>query len=284
MRNLIIPEIEPKEIYNNTKQKARSPEKKQILENLETYIFDRYKEYEMYSSELEKISESSIKGKNEKDALLSCYNRNKDGYLEGEVVTNIIQSQSKQHRNNCPYCGLDKPRTIDHYLPKGEFPEFSFYPLNLIPCCNYCNQKKSSRWKEDGKRTFINLYFDEVPEKEQFLFLDLKYIGSENAPYISFEIKNPDQIDSDLYELIKGHYESLELLKEFSEKIEEEISNINDLIRSYRDIPIQVHQQTIKQKFCIYKKNYGLNHWKTVLYQNLSSNNEFFIESLRSSS
>lgn len=284
MRNLIIPTIPPTHIYAVTKERARSKVKKDRLENLENYVLKRYEEYKEKRTELEKITDSTILIEEDKEALLSCYTRNKKGYFEGDVVNSIIQSQSIQHRQNCPYCGLDKPRTIDHYLPKDDFPEFSIYPLNLIPCCSYCNQKKSTTWKEDGKRTFINLYFDKVPESEQFLFLNLEYKDSDLAPYISFEIKNPDNIETDLYELIKGHYSTLDLLREFSEKIEEEISNIIDKVTHYPKITMYQHQEDFERLQRTYTRKYGLNHWQTVLYQNLVSNDAFFIETMQRTS
>lgn len=46
----------------------------------------------------------------------------------------------------CPYCGLSKNITVDHYLPRnpGAFPHFSFLSLNLVPSCSDCQGSKGS--------------------------------------------------------------------------------------------------------------------------------------------
>lgn len=284
MRKLVIPNISPKEVYATTKEKSGTNFKKQRLEALENYVLERYEDYDEKCNELERISDSNISDTGDKEALLSCYTRNKQGYLEGEVVTKIISSQSIQHRHNCPYCGMDTPRTIDHYLPKADFPEFSIYPPNLIPCCGYCNQKKSKVWRQNGKRTFINLYFDEIPEREQYLFLNIEYKNNEKAPYIIFEIHNRDNIESDLFELIKGHYTTLNLLNEFAGKINNLLSDIVDRIVHNPTVPKEEHQDNFKKLYESYTRNYGLNHWETILYQNLQTNNDFIVESIKRAS
>jgi len=37
---------------------------------------------------------------------------------------------------------VDKPRRTDHYLPKESFAEFAIHPMNLLPACTVCNEKK----------------------------------------------------------------------------------------------------------------------------------------------
>lgn len=39
----------------------------------------------------------------------------------------------------CPFCAVGQPRNLDHFLPKGQFPQFSVFPHNLVPCCRDCN-------------------------------------------------------------------------------------------------------------------------------------------------
>lgn len=54
--------------------------------------------------------------------------------------------------NICPYCGLQKSVTIDHYLPQNtqDFPHLSFFSLNLIPACTTCQGKKKAFWSASG--------------------------------------------------------------------------------------------------------------------------------------
>lgn len=45
----------------------------------------------------------------------------------------------------CPFCGgLGQVHTLDHYLPKANFPIYSVSPANLVPCCRDCNTGKGT--------------------------------------------------------------------------------------------------------------------------------------------
>jgi len=63
-------------------------------------------------------------------------------------------------RRLCPYCGYNSPNTLDHFLPKDIYPEFSMYGKNLIPACGDCNNRKGVNVWKDGQRQFINPYCD----------------------------------------------------------------------------------------------------------------------------
>jgi len=78
----------------------------------------------------------------EKEALNHCYSVRTNTFKlkRGE----IFESQSIQIKAFCPYCLLNKPATLDHYIGKTEYPEYSILIKNLIPCCNVCNQKKKT--------------------------------------------------------------------------------------------------------------------------------------------
>lgn len=60
----------------------------------------------------------------------------------------------------CPMCGSFYPATLDHVLPKTNYPEFAFFSQNLVPAC-FCNQKKgvSHIGANQGERV-LHPYFD----------------------------------------------------------------------------------------------------------------------------
>lgn len=280
MRNLNIPDLDAVDVYTEIRKNSRNTKnlrKRDRLIKLESYVLSRYSEYEKQKLSLEKISDSKITNKLDKKSLESCYNRNSEGYLEGEVVVKILEIQSAQHKNSCPYCGIDKPRTIDHYLPKSEYPEFSIYPPNLIPCCPRCNSKKSDDWRKNGKRIFINYYFDSLPD-EQFLFASLKYEKNnfDKIPLVTFEIKNNGNISKKDFSLIERHFNKLDLLKEYSEYVEEELSNIHDEISHNTHIPKKEHKETLERRAHTFARKYGVNYWKACLYNAVIASEDFF--------
>lgn len=62
---------------------------------------------------------------------------------EQSVQKPILDSLRSRELQICPACGEDgTPNTLDHYLPKEAYPEFSITPINLSPMCDICQGKK----------------------------------------------------------------------------------------------------------------------------------------------
>lgn len=62
----------------------------------------------------------------------------------------------------CPMCGSHHHGTLDHYLPRESFPEFSILLSNLVPACPYCNSGVKKGWYRGAAspERFIHPYFD----------------------------------------------------------------------------------------------------------------------------
>lgn len=69
-------------------------------------------------------------------------------------------------RGACPVCGRDALGTLDHYLPKEEYCEFSVYSKNLVPACDRCNNTRGDLVKGTvkGERP-AHPYFDNFLSK-----------------------------------------------------------------------------------------------------------------------
>ncbi|MBY5523567.1 HNH endonuclease [Rhizobium leguminosarum] len=64
----------------------------------------------------------------------------------------------------CPMCGSPMTGSLDHYLPKEVYPEFSIYSKNLVPACPACNSGTKGltyHGKEPSER-FLHPYFDKM--------------------------------------------------------------------------------------------------------------------------
>lgn len=61
----------------------------------------------------------------------------------------------------CPMCGSETHKTVDHYLPRSPWAEFSFFSLNLVPSCGTCNTKRGNRASAPGSSPKVfHPYFD----------------------------------------------------------------------------------------------------------------------------
>lgn len=67
---------------------------------------------------------------------------------------------------SCPMCGSPVTGSVDHYLPKEEFPEFAMMAANLVPACIQCNSGAKGRTFQGSKpaERFIHPYFDAMAD------------------------------------------------------------------------------------------------------------------------
>lgn len=65
---------------------------------------------------------------------------------KAEPFRYIAELRDYERLGACPYCGLSKNITVDHYLPRKHkaFPHLSFLSLNLVPACSDCQGSKGS--------------------------------------------------------------------------------------------------------------------------------------------
>lgn len=62
---------------------------------------------------------------------------------------------------SCPMCGSLGGRSLDHALPRAQFPEFSILRENLIPACTMCNtDEKGGTYRGRRPERFIHPYYD----------------------------------------------------------------------------------------------------------------------------
>lgn len=96
----------------------------------------------------------------------------------------------KEYRRNlsptiCPMCGGFGNGTLDHYLPKDSYPEYSFFSKNIIPACN-CNSLRGTAVKGLASPSrAIHPYFDDFLSDRLYQAV---FSGQFYAPCISIEI------------------------------------------------------------------------------------------------
>ncbi|QIA03838.1 HNH endonuclease [Pseudomonas fluorescens] len=94
-------------------------------------------------------------------AFSSVKEQLKSLYSTPPVALGFIEHLRNSVGGACPVCGRDALGTLDHYLPKSTYSEFSFFSKNLVPCCDRCNNKRNALVKghSAGERP-LHPYFD----------------------------------------------------------------------------------------------------------------------------
>lgn len=113
----------------------------------------------------------------------------------------------------CPYCGLNEPDTLDHFLPKTAHPLLSITLYNLIPCCNNCNHKKKVYDSSLEPVSFFNPYLN----KENPSWLEVKTIDITNQDLnIRYAFNEAAFVNDEQKEIFKLTCKELDLLSRYA--------------------------------------------------------------------
>lgn len=233
-------------------------------------------QFENHDTEFERDNLAILVPKNlgaqEKQDLISLYDYNTKPFQRLNCI--LTTSETGKRQPVCPFCTINNVNTFDHLIPKMEFPELSDHPKNLMPCCSECNSKKSSNWRINNSRRYLNLYLDDLPNI-QYLFVQLNIENS--TIHANFFIENRFGIDIGLYRRIENHYQDLELCRRFAINSYDIISELQNMLKTNRDV---IHPEDLKN-IIIRTENrnreiYGFNYWKSILKQECCTNDAVF--------
>lgn len=198
-----------------------------------------------------------------KDDLLTLYS------YQSSVIISLRESirklQIKTIIATCQNCTIDSANTLDHILPKSDYPEFVVNPLNLFPCCSNCNSYKLDGTDNAAGQKYLNLYLDDLP-KEQYLFVDVSIDANKDLDF-KFYLKNVgNKINATLFSIIESHYTRLHLFNRMKLKSIEYVSEFETKILAFNhrlkkeEIIDDLIKAVAKDKAA-----YGDNHWKCIL-------------------
>lgn len=73
----------------------------------------------------------------------------------------LKRMRTKAGLKSCPLCGSPVTGSLDHYLPRDKYREFSIMRANLVPACMHCNSSsKGTTVHGGGQKRFIHPYYD----------------------------------------------------------------------------------------------------------------------------
>lgn len=268
MRNLPIPTTPNKKKLTRIINSKNRPYKGRLV-RVRPAVKRRYDEYDAHADQLENLTMSTITGVNA-DALIKCYT-SKTG--EMSTLRDELLYPDIEDFDSCPFCGIGEPTTLDHYLPKENFPEFSVLAKNLIPICGVCNSNyKGSKWIENGQRLFIHTYYDIFPD-ECFLNASITVNNKVTIEFLPIAVGNEPYF-SDLFD---KHFKKLALKKRYRIKAASEISRKRRSLErifvrggTARDVARSLQTEASELEV-----EYSKNHWKPVLYKALSGSVDF---------
>jgi 5-methylcytosine-specific restriction endonuclease McrA len=146
-----------KTLANNHKLAAVNP----TLKNNEASIASQYFHYEHQNGNACTIT-PIVMSQKLKDSLIYSYeNRSK-------YELKFIENMRDTHDEVCSMCGGKFPWSLDHILPKADYPEWAIFSKNLVPACR-CNIRRGSALKgpPGTNSRIIHPYYDTIFETRQ---------------------------------------------------------------------------------------------------------------------
>lgn len=273
MRALVKPDLVAKDVYETCISKVRNKALRKKLLEISDSIEAAELEYKEKSAEQTWFligNSDSVDGMVSKSEMEKVYTQRMVGQKSpGRHLYDKIKNSAPN--GICPLCGQRTVSTLDHFLPKSDFPSLVVLPLNLIPACSDCNKAKLDNVPSQGSEQTLHPYYDDVAH-EQWLFAEVK---ESNPGCIVFYTSYVDVYDEVLNERIKFHFKELELGGLY-------MSNANSTVTEIQFRLKKLHEKGGKMAVKAYleeeeesRRENHVNSWHTAAYQAMMNSDWF---------
>ncbi|WP_282361074.1 HNH endonuclease [Pseudomonas sp. PS01300] len=188
----------------------------------------------------------------------------------GRSIYNAILISAEE---SCPLCGgIGHAKTLDHYLPKANYPLLTVLPYNLVPACRDCNTEKGNPIITDAAEQLIHPYYD------QACFYDDTWVVAEvthESPCaIKFSACPPEQWLPLNKSRANRHFEFFSIARRYGIRAGEELGTLVDQRRGFL-------KTFSPEQFSLYLKSVAEsptlfpNHWRKVMYLALAEDEWF---------
>lgn len=174
--------------------------------------------------------------------------------------------------NRCPLCGVGSVAVCDHHLPKSRYPDLSILPINLVPACHFCNEKKRAKYPNTTEKQTFHPYFD------QHLLMDAWVHATLHPgppPVLVFEAAPSPKWPAIDQDRVRWHFDACGLAITFTTNANDELPIIRDqlILQASRGGASAVRQllEDLRNVHSVRP-----NSWQYATYRTLASD-EWFV-------
>lgn len=173
--------------------------------------------------------------------------------------------------DRCPFCGHRNVSTLDHVLPKSNYPILAVTPINLVGACSDCNDIKDTYTSTCAADCILHPYFDNLDDA-QWLFAHV--LETEPAS-LDFRAQAVDTWSDTKNARVDMQFNLLRLDELYSSQAASEISDIRHNLQRHFDAggAAAVRSELVFQFNS--RRNNRPNSWSTACYQAMAASNWF---------
>lgn len=269
MRSIPLLAVQSISVFDEIAAAKHQPRQRRML-SARADVFAAYQDYEDAVPEVGELYEAPL-NEGQKEAMQHAFSVETKPMiaLRGELLSRICAAR-------CPFCGISESSTIDHYLPKEKYPEFSIFPKNLVPCCAVCNTRKLDRILDAGTnvRMFLHPCYDSIPDAS---FLSVRVRMEFDALIMSYHLTRPSGMALPTFQHLKCHFDELNLADRYRRMGLEHLSGQYPAFRRAYG-PAQSASR-VAEKLIEGAEDFeevsGANYWMARLYRALADNDDF---------
>lgn len=180
---------------------------------------------EAYNNYAAELSSVNLKPVGMSKAVRASYYSLYDG--TGPAVKKLKEDIKSDAEAICLLCALNEYDSLDHYLPRAIFPEFSISSRNLVPICTVCNRDwKGQKWGGGSSRPFLHPHIDYL-DVDDYLVCDVTVVNG--ALLMKFSIDSTKVKDATLGKVLENHFANLDLAVRLRKRTQKD--DVDDLIR-----------------------------------------------------
>lgn len=202
------------------------------------------------------------------DELRALYNNQ---FVNKLGPARATYEQIRLSSERCPFCSHRPPKSVDHYLPKETFAEFSVVSLNLVPCCRDCNSDKHARVLTDDEQ-FVHPYYDLIGN---VTWLECVVSYEVDSPVFEFVVNEHSGLPDALRKKMNYQMGELELSALYALQAVDEVGGALSFLTNLFDTGGHDMLAAHLSDMAGSRTAYNANGWQAALYRALAVDQRF---------
>ncbi len=264
---LPMPQVDDLEFFKNVIEQRKRGQNREYFESICVTWFQQLEKYNKVGGDPVQIAQSFIAA-GDKEKLINLYSDTNKGSYHIPYIEKLRRPSPRLPL--CPVCGEEgTPNTLDHYLPKNIFPEFSIHLKNLIPMCDICQGVKLETFvNAAGEKKYLHPYFDMVSSPVMYI----RIVPPFSSP-VRFELQVLSSLSPALANQVTRHLSGLELPTRMEEYCR---SKYIQLLRyvAYNRSHAKQELTELLDGFLFMAEQTAINSWPATFYRSVIQNAE----------